>query len=166
MAKSCPCRARRVDADVRTGRTEGASIDPSGAPRDTARQARLSPDGRYALFRVFQPDQGGSRVALYARDLRTGAVAEVAAAGAQPAAMTADDRWVYFAADDAAAVPGDTNGTPDVFRRELGTGRIERVAEAVAPATAPAVDALGDTVLYGAPDGTRADVLVRYLPRP
>ncbi|MBD0669301.1 hypothetical protein BU198_00855 [Streptomyces sp. CBMA156] len=151
--------------DARTGRTEGASVDQGGTLRDTARQARLSPDGRYALFRVFQPDQGGgTRVALYARDLRTGTVTEVAAAGTQPAVMTADDRWVYFASDDADLVPGDTNGATDVFRRDLRSGRIERVAEATGPTAAPAVDALGTTLLYGALDGTRADVLARYLP--
>ncbi|MFF4382705.1 hypothetical protein [Kitasatospora sp. NPDC001547] len=151
--------------DARTGRIEGASTDGSGALRDAARQGRLSPDGRYALFRVFQPDQGATRVALHARDLRTGTVTEVAPAGTQPAAVTADDRWVYFASDDAALVPDDTNGAADLFRRDLRTGRTERVAEAVGPAsTAPAVDAFGTTVLYGALDGTRADVLVRRLP--
>ncbi|MFJ9444518.1 hypothetical protein ACIRRH_21950 [Kitasatospora sp. NPDC101235] len=150
--------------DTRTGRTEGASVDPSGALRDAARQGRLSADGRFALFRVFQPDQGATRVALYARDLHTGAVTEVAPAGTQPAVMTADDRWAYFASDDAGLVPDDTNGATDVFRRDLRTGRIERVAEAVGPSSAPAVDALGTTLLYGALDGTRADVLVRYLP--
>ncbi|MFJ7906603.1 TolB family protein [Kitasatospora sp. NPDC096204] len=149
--------------DAATGRIEGASIDPSGTLRDAARQGRLSPDGRFALFRVFQPDQGGgSRVALYARDLRTGTVTEVAPAGTQPAVMTADDRWVHFASDDAGLVPGDTNGATDVFRRDLWTGRVERVAEAVGPSFAPAVDALGTTLLYGALDGTRADVLVRH----
>ncbi|MEU1283417.1 hypothetical protein [Kitasatospora sp. NPDC005856] len=150
--------------DARTGRIEGASIDPSGALRDAARQGRLSPDGRYALFRVFQPDQGGTRVALHARDLRTGTVTEVAPAGTQPAVVTADDRWVYFVSDAAGLVPEDTDAAPDLFRRDLRTGRIERVAQGVGPSFAPAVDALGVTALYGALDGTRADVLVRYLP--
>ncbi|MFF2750487.1 TolB family protein [Kitasatospora sp. NPDC058048] len=150
--------------DARTGRIEGASIDPSGTLRDAVRLSRLSPDGRYALFRVFQPDQGGTRVALYARDLHTGTVTEVAPAGTQPAVMTADDRWVYFVSDDAGLVPGDTNGAPDLFRRDLRTGLVERVAEAVGPSFAPAVDAFGTTLLFGAPNGTGSDVLVRYLP--
>ncbi|MGW7583752.1 hypothetical protein ACWGKU_22855 [Kitasatospora sp. NPDC054768] len=150
--------------DTRTGRIEGASIDPSGTLRDAVRLSRLSPDGRYALFRVFQPEQGGTRVALYARDLHTGTVTEVAPAGAQPAVMTADDRWVSFVSDDAGLVPGDTNGAPDLFRRDLRTGRVERVAEAVGPSFAPAVDAFGTTLLFGALNGTGSDVLVRYLP--
>ncbi|GAA2986415.1 PD40 domain-containing protein [Streptomyces lactacystinicus] len=150
--------------DTRTGRIEGASIDPSGTLRDAVRQSRLSPDGRYALFRVFQPDQGGTRVPLYARDLHTGTVTEVAPAGAQSAVMTADNRWVHFVSDDAGLVPGDTNGAPDLFRRDLRTGRVERVAEAVGPSFAPAVDAFGTTLLFGALNGTGSDVLVRYLP--
>ncbi|MFE6501926.1 hypothetical protein [Kitasatospora sp. NPDC057738] len=150
--------------DTRTGRIEGASIDPSGTLRDAVRQSRLSPDGRFALFRVFQPDQGGTRVPLYARDLHTGTVTEVAPAGAQSAVMTADNRWVHFVSDDAGLVPGDTNGAPDLFRRDLRTGRVERVAEAVGPSFAPAVDAFGTTLLFGALNGTGSDVLVRYLP--
>ncbi|MFE7593655.1 hypothetical protein ACFU6K_30060 [Kitasatospora sp. NPDC057512] len=150
--------------DARTGRIEGASVDASGTLRDAVRQSRLSPDGRFALFRVFQPDQGATRVALLARDLRTGTVTEVAPAGTQPGVMTADDRWVHFVSDDAGLVPGDTNGAPDLFRRDLRTGQVERVAEGVGPSFAPAVDAFGTTLLFGALNGTGSDVLVRYLP--
>ncbi|MFF4925065.1 hypothetical protein ACFY4B_31170 [Kitasatospora sp. NPDC001261] len=150
--------------DTRTGRIEGASVDASGTLRDAVRQSRLSPDGRFALFRVFERGQGATRVALLARDLRTGAVTEVAPAGTQPGVMTADDRWVYFVSDDAGLVPGDTNGAPDLFRRDLRSGLVERVAEGVGPSFAPAVDAFGTTLLFGALNGTGSDVLVRYLP--
>ncbi|MFD8785443.1 TolB family protein [Kitasatospora sp. NPDC059599] len=149
--------------DARTGRIQGASIDAGGTLRDAVRQARLSPDGRFALFRVFQPDQGVTRVALYARDLRAGTVTEVAADGTQPAVMTADDRWVYFASDVGTLVPGDTNGVADVFRRDLWTGRVERVGTAAGPSSAPAVDAFGTTLVFGALDGGRQDVLARHL---
>ncbi|MEU3573907.1 hypothetical protein AB0E96_36625, partial [Kitasatospora sp. NPDC036755] len=148
--------------DAGTGRIEGASVDAAGTLRDAAREGRLSPDGHYALFRVFEPVPDGSRVALHARDLRTGTVTEVAPVGTHPAVMTADDRWVYFASDDAGLVPGGTGAVPAVFRRELRTGLVERVADGVGPASATAVDALGTTLLYGALDGTRADVLVRH----
>ncbi|MEU8926393.1 hypothetical protein AB0D10_36610 [Kitasatospora sp. NPDC048545] len=150
--------------DARTGRIQGASIDAGGTLRDAVRQARLSPDGRFALFRVFQPDQGATRVALYARDLRAGTVTEVAADGTQPAVMTADDRWVYFASDVGTLVPGDTNGVADVFRRDLWTGRVERVGTAAGPSSSPAVDAFGTTLVFGALDGGRQDVLARHLP--
>ncbi|MFI2608436.1 hypothetical protein [Kitasatospora sp. NPDC018619] len=149
--------------DDRTGRIEGASTDPGGALRDAARQGRVSPDGRYALYRVFEPVPEGSRVALRARDLRTGEVTEVAPVGTHPAVMTMDDRWVYFASDDAGLVPG-AGALPAVFRRDLRTGLVEPVAEGVGPSPQPAVDAFGTTLLYGALEGTRADVLVRYLP--
>ncbi|MFJ8622065.1 hypothetical protein ACIRD3_04390 [Kitasatospora sp. NPDC093550] len=150
--------------DARTGRVEGASVDGSGTLRDAARQGRLSPDGRYALFRVFRSDQGTVRVTLYARDLRAGTVTEVAADGSQPGVMTADDRWVYFASDADTLVPRDTDGVADVFRRDLWTGRVERVGTAAGPSSGPAVDAFGTTLLYGTLAGTGQDVLVRYLP--
>ncbi|MFJ3219683.1 hypothetical protein ACIPLC_27675 [Kitasatospora sp. NPDC086801] len=156
--------------DARTGRIQGASIDASGTLRDAAKAGRLSPDGRHALFRVFEREQNTVQVRLYARDLRTGTVTTVSAVDSQPAVMTADDRWVYFASDSDALVPGDTNGVTDVFRRDLWTGRTERVSTAAdgsplpGASTAPAVDALGTTVLFSTLNGTRADLLARRLP--
>ncbi|WP_331744371.1 hypothetical protein [Kitasatospora sp. NBC_01300] len=156
--------------DARTGRIQGASIDASGTLRDAAKAGRLSPDGRYALFRVFEREQDVVQVRLYARDLRTGTVTTVSAVDSQPAVMTADDRWVYFASDSAALVPGDTNGVADVFRRDLWTGRIERVSTAAdgsqrpGASTAPSVDALGTTVLFSTLNGTGAELLARRLP--
>ncbi|MEV7601900.1 hypothetical protein AB0O91_31500 [Kitasatospora sp. NPDC089797] len=156
--------------DARTGRIQGASVDAGGTLRDAARAGQLSPDGRYALFRLFEQEQGTVHVRLYARDLRAGTVTEVAADGAQPAVMTADDRWVYFASDAADLVPGDTNGVLDVFRRDLRSGRVERVstgadgAQLPGASATPSVDALGTTVLFSTLDGTRADLLARRLP--
>ncbi|MFJ1935830.1 hypothetical protein ACIOGZ_24625 [Kitasatospora sp. NPDC088160] len=156
--------------DARTGRIQGASIDAAGTLRDAAKAGRLSPDGRYALFRVFEREQDVVQVRLYARDLRTGTVTTVSAVDSQPAVMTADDRWVYFASDSAALVPGDTNGVADVFRRDLWTGRTERVSTAAdgsqrpGASTAPSVDALGTTVLFSTLNGTGAELLARRLP--
>ncbi|MEU9079274.1 hypothetical protein [Kitasatospora sp. NPDC048538] len=156
--------------DVRTGRIQGASIDASGTLRDAARDARLSPDGRYALFRVFDREQDAVRVRLYARDLREGTVTTVAAADALTAVMSADDRWVYFASDSDTLVPGDTNGASDVFRRDLWTGRVERVSttpdggQLPAASRSPAVDALGTTVLFSTLGSPQPALLARHLP--
>ncbi|MFD0399801.1 hypothetical protein ACFVHI_17215 [Kitasatospora sp. NPDC127121] len=156
--------------NARTGRIQGASIDATGTLRDAAKAGRLSPDGRFALFRVFEREQDTVQVRLYARDLRTGTVTTVSAVDSQPAVMTADDRWVYFASDSAALVPGDTNGVADVFRRDLWTGRIERVSTAAdgsqrpGASSAPSVDALGTTVLFSTLNGTGAELLARRLP--
>ncbi|UQI45607.1 hypothetical protein M1P56_15230 [Streptomyces sp. HU2014] len=164
--------------DARTGRIQGAGVDPAGVLRDAAPDASLSPDGRYALFRIFEPGYGtdpdAAHKELYVRDLRRGTVTKVATPlpGTETvldsfrATMTADDRAVFFASDADNLVPGDTNRVPDIFRRDLRTGRIDRVAtagddpQASRPASDPFVDALGTTVLFG---GT-GDVLARRLP--
>ena len=36
--------------------------------------------------------------------------------------MSADGRYVAFTSGASNLVPGDTNGTPDVFVREIGVG--------------------------------------------
>ncbi|WP_190021115.1 TolB family protein [Streptomyces hiroshimensis] len=165
--------------DARTGRIQGASIDPAGVLRDAAQGASLSPDGRYAMFRIFEPGYGTDPEAahkeLYVRDLRQGTDTKVGTPlpgtttvlDSFLATMTADDRSVFFASDADNLVPGDTNRVSDIFRRDLRTGRIERVgvagdgSQTSWPSSAPFVDGLGTTVLFGA----NGNVFARKLPR-
>ncbi|MGK5543168.1 hypothetical protein ACSNOH_00200 [Streptomyces sp. URMC 127] len=129
--------------DARTGRIQGAGIDPAGVLRDALPNATLSPDGRYAMFRVFEADgsadgsdEGGSHVELYVRDLRQGTTTKAGPPlpgtrtghEAYRGSMTADSRWVIFGSDADNLVPGDTNQAADIFRRDLRTGRIERIS--------------------------------------
>jgi Tol biopolymer transport system component len=44
------------------------------------------------------------------------------------AAISADGRYVAFSSEASNLVPGDTNGTSDVFVRDLGTGATSRVS--------------------------------------
>ncbi|MFJ6621790.1 TolB family protein [Kitasatospora sp. NPDC091335] len=155
-----------------TGRTSGASLDDEGYLRGVGVGARISPDGRYALYLVpaFGSGQPGSprlRMDVYTRELATGTLTRIntglpgtATTGHSFApVMTADGRWVYFESLADNLVPGDTNGVSDVFRRELRTGRIERVSltrdgeQGNAPAENPYVDAGGDTVVFDGGDG-------------
>ncbi|MEV6775262.1 TolB family protein [Streptomyces syringium] len=164
--------------DARTGRIQGAGVDPVGVLRDAAPDATLSPDGRYAMFRIFEPGYGTDPDAvhkeLYVRDLRLGTVTKAATPlpGTKTvldsfrATMTADNRWVFFASDADNLVPGDTNGVADIFRRDLRAGRIERVgvaddgSQTSWPSSSPFVDGRGTTVLFGA----NGKVFARRLP--
>lgn len=125
--------------DARTGRVQGASIDLNGVLRDAHPYATLSPDGRYALFRGFEsngPDLDGSHVEFYVRDLRQGTTTKAGPPlpgtrtvhDAYRGTVTADGRRLYFASGADNLVPGDTNQAVDIFRRELRTGRIERIS--------------------------------------
>ncbi|WP_338930492.1 hypothetical protein WEB32_01110 [Streptomyces netropsis] len=164
--------------DARTGRIQGASVDPAGVLRDAAPDGTLSPDGRYAMYRIFEPGYGTDPDAvhkeLYVRDLRLGTVTKVATPlpGTKTvldsfrATMTADNRSVFFASDADSLVPGDTNGVSDIFRRDLRTGGIERVgvagdgSQTSWPSSSPFVDGPGTTVLFGA----NGNVFARRLP--
>ncbi|MER7667589.1 hypothetical protein ABTY61_03875 [Kitasatospora sp. NPDC096128] len=157
-----------------TGKTVVAGVDDTGAERGVGlMDARLSADGRYALYGMPtygvgpRPGSHGLRMDLYVHDLATGKVTPVntplpgttSVYGSYDPVITADGRWVYFDSADDDLVPGDTNQASDVFRRDLWTGRIERVsltsdgAQSTAGAQNPYVDASGDTVLFDAEDG-------------
>ncbi|MFH8406563.1 TolB family protein [Streptomyces sp. NPDC018019] len=50
--------------------------------------------------------------------------------GSSASAISADGRYVAFDSDATGLVPGDTNGQPDVFVKNLRTGAVERVSVA------------------------------------
>ncbi|MFF7458648.1 TolB family protein [Kitasatospora sp. NPDC008115] len=174
--------------DLRTGTTRPASVGPDGRTYG-ALDGGLSPDGRFALFSSYTSlATGYAHPQVFAHDLLTGATTLVSAArdGAPGAGdgqsyspvMTADDRRVYFASNAANLVPGDTNGVADVFRRDLWTGAVERVAlaadgsESPVESEGPALDALGTSVMIASADSPRLpgdtnqhqDVFLRRLP--
>ncbi|MFI5646180.1 TolB family protein [Kitasatospora sp. NPDC051705] len=154
-----------------TGRISGASYDETGAFRATGQDGRISPDGRFAVYSVPQPGgrpgSHGIHLVVYARELATGKVTQVSTPlpgtstdlSSYEGVMTLDSRWVYFTSDVETLVPDDTNQQSDVFRRDLWTGRTERVsltrdgAQSTASSFTPYVDALGGTVVFDATDG-------------
>ncbi|MET8631054.1 hypothetical protein ABZW30_46500, partial [Kitasatospora sp. NPDC004669] len=151
-----------------TGKITVASTDASGTPSAGTGGARISPDGRFAVYGVpvFIPSTHGYRMDLYARELETGEVTLVntflpgttTTGGSFRPVMTADDRWVYFDSDADNLVPGDTNKKTDVFRTDLWTGQIERVSvaedssQSTGASSGPYVDATGETVVFTADD--------------
>ncbi|MFI9363309.1 TolB family protein [Kitasatospora sp. NPDC053057] len=174
-----------------TGKITGASLDDTtGELRGAGGDARISPDGRFALYGLpvyvaGRPGSHGIRMDLYARELATGTITRIntflpgttTTEGAYDPAMTSDGRWVYFDSGADNLVPDDTNQQNDVFRRDLRTGRIERVSAAqdgsqsTGGSDSPYVDATGDTVVFTAEDAnlvpgdtsTYLDVFLRRL---
>ncbi|PYC73304.1 hypothetical protein C7C46_25255, partial [Streptomyces tateyamensis] len=74
------------------------------------------------------------------------------------AGLSADDRYAFFSSGAANLLPGGTPGSYAYYRRDLRTGRTERILELPAAAgaggTGPAVDGAGRTLLLGGDGST------------
>jgi Tol biopolymer transport system component len=128
--------------DLRYGITTRASLTADGAQIENGDAVAdgVSGDGRYVVFTgtctcVF-PDGNRFHGDVYVRDLKKGTTraASVAPDGTRGndesglAEISADGRYVVFASFASNLVPGDTNGTSDVFRHDLRTGATIRVS--------------------------------------
>ncbi|MFJ9842486.1 TolB family protein [Kitasatospora sp. NPDC101155] len=175
--------------DLRNGHIERVSVADDGAQLNApTSDASISGDGRYVAFTTTAtnvvPGQAKHQSDVFVRDRWTGRTELITflpgtttTGGSYDPVMTSDDRWVYFDSDADNLVPGDTNQQTDVFRRDLWTGRIERVsltedgAQATGGSYNPRVDATGDAVVFDAEDGnlvaghtnTFTDVFLRRL---
>jgi len=95
------------------------------------------------------------RVSVYATGDARRAADSFAPAPNTPAAVSADGNLVAFASDSSNLVPGDTNGVSDIFIRNRGTGKTERVSvaggggQADGASIAPAMSADGRFVVFG-----------------
>ena len=116
--------------DMQTGAVRRVSGTASGGQlgRD-AGGAEISADGNVVLFRTLQDAATGvvgDTFHLYARNLATGALTEVAASSTGSAALSADGRYVVYAAPSTAGA--DLNAGCDVFRKDLATGAVVLVS--------------------------------------
>ena len=117
------------------------SVDSSGAQGNgPSGEPAISADGRFIAFssqasNLVDGDTNGSRD-IFVHDRETGITQRVSVASdgiqgngssGQPA-ISADGRFVAFFSFAANLVPGDTNGTGDVFLHELQTGLTHRVS--------------------------------------
>ena len=126
--------------NLQTGTIVLASRSASAAANGSSALASMSGDGRYVAFSsvasnlVDGDDNGNTDV--FVKDLLTGEVQRVstAANGAQAdsesstASFAADGLNVVFLSYASNLVAGDTNGTIDVFIKNLQTGAIQRVS--------------------------------------
>jgi hypothetical protein len=100
----------------------------------------ISSDGRYVAFQSDASNLAGSDFNgvqdIYWRDLQTGTTQLVsvgltglAAAGVSVApCLSGDGRWVGWSTNASNVVPGDTNGTWDVFLRDMVLGITTRIS--------------------------------------
>lgn len=129
-----------ADVGGSSGLTEVVSLDSTGqfSIRDSTAPS-ISEDGRFVAFEsrgALLPEDLNSVDDIYVLDRWSGTLvcASTTAAGiygdqdaGQPF-ISADGRWVVFRSQAENLVPLDTNGTADVYRKDLQTGALVRVS--------------------------------------
>lgn len=154
----------------------------------TEKGVGVSADGRYVVFSSYATDlvandTNGQRD-VFVRDTATGrtTLASVGVGGIQgnqesrQGSISADGRFVAFTSSASNLLPGDTNNSPDVFVRDLRTGRttlvsVGRGAQADRGADQPEISAdglqvaftSGSTNLVAGDTNQTGDVFVRDL---
>jgi hypothetical protein len=121
-------------------KTTRESVSSAGAPAvGTVQAGSLSANGRYVVFMSSASNLVGvTGTHVYRHDRTTGATVLVdVAKGGSPSAMgsfmpsvSADGRFVAFASPSNDLVDGDTNGTVDVFLRDMINGTTAMVSAA------------------------------------
>jgi Tol biopolymer transport system component len=154
--------------DLRLGRTVRASVRTGGtqALGGDSNLASMSPSGRYLTFASratnLVPGDTNGTADMFLRDLTTGVTSRVSvgADGAQGNGesgggdVSSDGRYVAFVSSASNLVAGDTNGTADVFVRDLRTGTTRRASVATGggqgdqPAQSPAISDDGRFVVF------------------
>lgn len=129
--------------DLQNGNTMLLSRSAAGGATDgSSGNTAISADGRVVAFdssatNVVSGDTNGASD-IFVRNLATGALqrASTDASGAQgngssiSASLSADGRYVCFESYASNLVAGDTNGTGDVFVKDLAEGSVTLVSQA------------------------------------
>lgn len=152
--------------DMSTGTNERLSLTSAGAQAtDRSGGPRITPDGRFVVFEsdaALVPNDGNGQKDVYRLDRQTGTLdlVSVTQAGAlgngwsYHGDVSDDGRYVAFTsgADNFAA--NDTNGTVDMFWKDMATGELRRVnvsssgAQANGESTWPYVSGDGSTIVF------------------
>lgn len=143
--------------DMHSGAVRRVSLTAAGAQlqRDAV-GAEISADGNVVLFRSLQDVATGASAGsyhLYASNLASGALTLVSPGVTGGAALSADGRYVVYA---APSTPGtDLNAGCDVFRKDLATGATVLVSASAGSVPGagwnadPAISADGRFVSFG-----------------
>jgi len=131
--------------DRQTGQTTRVSVASEGTQGDGwsgITSLSLSAEGRYVAFASaaanLVPGDTNGTVDVFVHDRQTGQTTRVSVASdgtqgngfSQWLSLSADGRYVAFTSEAATLVPGDTNGTVDVFVHDRQTGQTTRVSVA------------------------------------
>lgn len=138
--------------DLITNQITRVSVSASGQQANGgsgmryASRANISDDARYICFTSdasnLVPNDTNQKHDVFRKDTWTGAIerANVSTAGLQgtytspysnviESTMSSDGRFIVFSTDDTNLVPGDTNGSPDVFLRDTFLGMTTLVSK-------------------------------------
>ena len=154
--------------DLENGAIERVSVATGGTEgNDMTLESALSANGRHVAFRTLASNlvpgdtNGTWDILVHDRDTGTTERVAVATGGAQAngesreLALSADGRHVAFRSTASNLVPGDRNGTWDIFVHDLETGITERVSvasngtEANEQSFVPTLSADGRLVAFG-----------------
>jgi flagellin-like hook-associated protein FlgL len=128
--------------DLQTGLLTRVNVDSNGnqATGGISSVAQITPDGRYVLFQsdatnLVSGDTNGTGD-IFMKDLVTGMLTRVSTnsagdqgnAHAADATITPDGKYVTFRSNSSNVFAGDTNGTYDVYVKELSTGNVALVS--------------------------------------
>ncbi len=131
--------------DLQTGAIVRASTAADGTEANgySSGSSSISADGRYVVFTSYASNlvtgDTNDSTDIFVKDLQTGVIVRVntAADGTEAnigtgddASISADGRYVVFSSGATNHVAEDTNGTADVFVKDLQTGAIVRVSTA------------------------------------
>lgn len=127
--------------DIETGAIIMASTTENGEPaKGGSQEPTISGDGSYITFisnaTNLTPGVSGGSLQVFVKNLQTGEVKLASANGqgeegdgaSEKTVISADGRFVAFSSNAANLVPGDTNGTLDVFLRDNETGSLTLVS--------------------------------------
>ena len=161
-----PGVTQRTDLDSNEVQADGNAQDPGV----THAVPVVSADGRFVVFQSsaanLVPLDTNANVDVFVRDLWNGTTERVSVDSAgmegddrsgglnslpSATAISADGRYVAFWSFAASLVPGDTNGSADVFVRDRQLGITERVS--IATGGAQGTGSAGDAGLSMSPDG-------------
>ena len=169
--------------DRRTGWTTRVSVDSAGSQaHGNSGVSSISADGRRVVFLSTAPDlvprDTNGKLDVFVHDLETGVTvrASVDSVGAEAndhsywPRISADGRFVAFESPASNLVPGDTNGTTDVFVHDLQTGATVRASvdsagrQASGPSVRPVISGDGRFVAFAssAPDLVPGDTNGAY----
>ncbi len=112
--------------DRQLGQTTLASVSSDGVILTVGLldQPTISKDGRYVAFSFYDKGNNNGIMNIWVRDLQTGASIGVTGGNASSGgpSLSADGKVVAFNSGASNLVNGDTNGTTDVFAREVPFG--------------------------------------------
>jgi len=126
--------------NLQTGDVQNISTTAAGLQANAdSKEIAISNDGHYVAFTSYADNLAAgdnSYADIFLKDTTNGALLRVstdsfgnaANGNSDHAAFSADGRYVVFASDASNLVAGDTNGTRDIFRKDLLTGHTDRVS--------------------------------------